>query len=284
MSIHKTGSPKKQTIESEKNALIKAITQKYRLRLIEESIADYELNEAGQYNRPSFNQLIEIAKAPKQGNPTKELKIRGIQYFVEYVLQKTPEEFYNEFSKEDIKRYSLDKLIYALYEKGKESMYRAIPKDSIFNMIWPDKFSYDQNNKSHQLFFCTDEVIEEFCSIIQLDKEFEKKDIEQLIKNAIDGVIYGELNLSSSEEVFDYLANQSAMYYGKNPNAAGINSIIDTLHNICILDFYFLSTPKEYQCKNYHQYYAVRKKISSIVPIRKWLEEHIKDLSKHIHK
>jgi len=253
-----------------KRSLINAIIQEYRLHLIDESMQNNGLNDITLSDHYSFKELIEIAKVPKSDNTLKELKIHGVQYFVEHILKQTPESFYENFPNEDIRKYSLDKLMYSIFTERAEIGRDIIDKEVLFNKIWPDKFSNDDYSPLHRVFYSDDQFIKRLCS--HMDPNSDSYDesttiiIYNILRDAIEYVIYNELDLSTTEEIFGFLADQSIKFYNKDPRAAGINTIISKTpsaiknKNYFILDFYYSTFSLEAQ-KKYSNEFKIAKYI-----------------------
>ncbi len=220
-------------------------------------------------------------------NATKEplyIKMLALDWIIRDVMEISPYEFYTHYSTEKNKEFSLNYLINSIVENAPDQIKVEAcfdTKNILFRFMYPELYEkqiikLDTQVSGYQIFFCDEHIKSGLCRAGNTEKMATSKSfkaygdlVDQVLVQAIEDVIFGELELESAREIFLYLANESALYYDKTAaksKIAGINQVVEKRGFTSLLDYYYLKCGRDFQEKYCHEFHEVREMVKDKLP------------------
>ncbi len=222
-------------------------------------------------------------------------KIVAFRNLVNDVLEVTPEVFYNLYSTSNNRKLAIYSLIDSIVADAPDYVkIRACfdTKRILFECVYPeldfpdmkkDKKSKDKDEEedkisSHDIFYCDDQLKAGLCRAGNTERaatlknaQVYGKEVDEILMKSIEDILFKEQDFETINEVFNFLAHESATYYDKSLQSpgskpAGINTVVEKRGYPCLLDYYYLKNDKKFQEMYCNEFYAYREQIKDKVP------------------
>ena len=272
-----------------------AFREKVRNERIEKSIktGKYQTIEEAKekIGMPSIMSIVKnIAINKSVAKNSLEEKMIALDYIIRNIMEITPMQFYTHYSIANNKKYNLYQVIMSIVDNAPDEIKVECMFDSkmiFFKTMYPEIFTEQIENLSgHDIFFCNDYVKSGLCKAGNTEKAYNakqgyvySKEVDDILMDAISSVIEDELELDNVKDIFLFLAQESVIYYEKNPQKpAGINDVISKRGYSSLLDFYYLHCYTAFQVKHAEEFLEVRKKVAKKIPKNDILMEKVENI------
>ena len=194
-------------------------------------------------------------------NEETEILIKAFKYIISNVMQISPAEFNSIYSTETLKKNGLYPTVQKIIDAAPIDTKIDCAFDNktiLFKMVWNDTFSFLKPS-SLELFYTENNVkqsLKKAAGIKSVINNGYEEKITEMLLNIIKDVIFDEMHLQTTREIFEFLTEESSKFFDKDKEetCAGICEIIDELGYPSLLDFYFFNLPKERQIENIIEY------------------------------